>query len=223
MVLLMKCVKIAPVLIAVVLTTAGCQSGGSKAADSASPSEAASGSCDKSLSTPVKAAMKRVADIPVSAKTSFIGDPQRAAEQVVARYEAGGVGDLTSIAFCGAYKGSSGLDSVMVNYDLPQTTPEKGKAAEIFKEYRMGKTALAGVKVGVLYFECSSGKLGGSAGTTVLIRGEVRSRYEASESAAAARKDNLHILHDSSRTLASLLDCKSNSGLSDTFTMPSEA
>lgn len=66
--------------------------------------------------------MKRVADIPVSTRTSFIGDPQRAAEQVVAR-------------------------------------------------------------------------------------------YEASESADAARKDKLHILHDSSRTLASLLNCKSNSAL----------
>ncbi len=218
----MKCVKITPVLIAVALTTASCQSGGSKAADSASRSPA-SGSCDQSLGAPVKKAMKRVAGMPVSAKTSFIGDPQRTAEQLVARYEVGGVGDLSSIAFCGAYKGSSGLDSVMVSYYLPQSTPEKGKAAEIFKEYRMGKTALAGVKVGVLYFECSSGKFGGGAGTTVLIRGEVRIRYEASESADAARKDNLHILHDSSRTLASLLDCKSNSGLSATFSMPSEA
>lgn len=223
MVLLMKCVKIAPVLIAVALATAGCQSGGSKAADAASPSGAASGSCDKSLGTPVKAAMKRVADIPVSAKTSFIGDPQRAAEQVVARYEAGGVGDLTGIAFCGVYKGSSGLDSLTVSYYLPQSTPEKGKDAETFKEYRMGETALAGVKVGVLYFECTSGKFGGTSGTSVLIRGEVRSRNETSESAAAAREDNLHILHDTSRTLASLLNCKGNSGLSDTFSMPSEA
>lgn len=222
MVLLMSRLKIALVLIAVALTTAGCQGGGSTAADAASPSEAASRSCDKSLSTPVKEAMKRVAGFPVSVKSSFIGDPQRAAEQVVARYEAGGVGDLTSIDFCGAYKGSSGLDSVMVSYYLPQSTPEKGKVAEIFKEYRMGKTALA-VKVGVLYFECASAKFGGTSGTSVLIRGEVRSRNEASESAAAAREDNLHILHDTSRTLASLLNCKENSGLSDTFSMPSEA
>ena len=223
MVLLMKRLKIAPVLIAVVLAAAGCQGGGSKAADATSPSEAASGSCDRSLSAPVKAAMKRVADLPVSAKTSFIGDPQRAAEQVVARYEAGGAGDLTGIAFCGAYKGSSGLDSVMVSYYLPRSTPEKGKVAETFKEYRMGKTALAGVKVGVLYFECVSGKFGGTSGTSVLIRGEVRSRSEASESAAAAREDNLHILHDTSRTLANLLNCQEDSGLSDTFSMPSEA
>ena len=218
----MKRLKIAPVLIAVVLTVAGCQGGGSKAADSASQSPA-SGSCDKSLSSSVKEAMKRVADIPVSAKTSFIGDPQRTAKQVVARYEAGGVGDLADIAFCGAYKGSSGLDSVMVSYYLPQDSPEKGKAAATFKEYRMGKIALAGIKVGVLYFECTSGKFGGSSDATVLIRGEVRSRYEASESAAAARADNLRILHDSSRTLARLLDCESNSGLSDAFSMPAEA
>lgn len=164
----MKRLKVAPVLIAVALTTAGCQGGGSKAADATSPSEAASGSCDKSLSAPVQAAMKRVADLPVSAKTSFIGDRQRAAEQVVARYEA-------------------------------------------FKECRMGKTALAGVKVG------------GTSGASVLIRGDVRSRSEASESAAATREDNLHILHGTSRTLASLLNCKENSGLSDTFRMPSEA
>jgi hypothetical protein len=222
MVLLMRRLKIVPVLIAVTLTVAGCQGGGSKAADSASQSSA-SGSCEKSLSSSVKQAMKRVADIPVSMETSFIGDPQRTAEQVVVRYEAGGIGDLTDIDFCGAYKGSSGLYSVMVSYSLPQDSPEKGKAAKIFKEYRMGKLALAGVKAGVLFFECTGGKFGGSPGATVLIRGEVRSRYGATESAAAARADNLRILHDSSRTLASLLNCESNSGLSDTFSMPSEA
>ncbi|MFI6405271.1 hypothetical protein [Streptomyces sp. NPDC050548] len=222
MVLLMKCPKMTPVLIAVALTVAGCQGGGSKAADPPSRSPA-SESCDRSLSSSVKAAMKRVADIPVSVKTSFIGHPQRTADQVVARYEAGGVGDLSSISFCGAYKGSSGLDSVMVSYYLPEDSPGKGQAAETFKEYRMGKLALAGVKVGVLYFECTSGKFSGSSGAPVLIRGEVRSRYEASESAAAARTDNLRILHGSSRTLASLLNCETSSGLSDTFSMPPEA
>ncbi|WP_225840072.1 hypothetical protein [Streptomyces sp. NK08204] len=118
-------------------------------------------------------------------------------------------GDRKIFAFCGAYEGLSGLDSVGVDFSLAQELPEKGEAASIFTKYIMGKTALASTKVAVLYFNCSSGKFDGA---TVLIRGEVRSRYDVTEPPAAAREDNLRILHDSSQTLSALLKCKAGTG-----------
>ncbi|MDQ0832829.1 hypothetical protein QF032_004673 [Streptomyces achromogenes] len=125
--------------------------------------------------------------------------------------------------FCGAYKGSSGLDSVRIRFSLAEDPPGKGKAASIFKEYRMGKAALAGVKVGVLYFECTSDKFSAGAGATILLRGEVRSRYETSEAEDAARQDTLGVAYESSRALAGLLVCKAGGGLPASFTMPPEA
>ena len=86
----------------------------------------------------------------------------------------------------------------------------------------MGKSALGGVGVGVLYFECSSKKFSLGAGATVLVRGEVRSRYQTSEPEDAAREDNLRIIYESSRALSDLLDCQSNAGLPVSFSMPPE-
>ncbi len=86
----------------------------------------------------------------------------------------------------------------------------------------MAKTALAGVKVSVLYFECSSKKFSLGAGATVLIRGEFRATLEPSEREDAARQDTLRVVYESSRILSGLLNCKSNAGLPATFTMPPE-
>lgn len=218
---MIKSLKIAPVLIAAVLVMTGCQDGESKGGSSASQSPAAL-SCDKVLSTQAKEAMKRVAGISASTEAVFIGDVQRTADELVGQYDAGVNDPNADIDFCGAHRGSSGLASAFVRFSLPQEVPEEGKVASIFKEYSMGKAALAAAKVGVLYFECSSEKFGGGAGTAVLVRGEVRSSYEATESEAAAREDNLRIVYESSRALSGQLQCKSNSGLSADFKMPTE-
>lgn len=212
---------IASASIAVVLLTAGCQGGKSKSGSAASPSSAEV-TCDKVLSTQAKEAMRRVADIPESAKTSFLGDPQGAAGGLVAKYDAGAAKERDYEYFCGVHEGSAGLASAQVRFSLVQEFPKKGEAASIFKEYRMAKVALAGVKVGVLYFECSSKKFSLGAGATVLVRGEVRSLYETSESESAAREDTLRIVYESSRALSELLDCGSNAGLPATFSMPPE-
>jgi hypothetical protein len=166
--------------------------------------------------------MKRIADIPASVKTTFLGDPQGTADGLVAQHDAGTASEWDEEDFCSVHKGSAGLDSVQVRFSLADEPPKDGQTASIFKEYRMAKAALAGVKVGVLYFECSSKKFSLGAGATVLIRGEVRSRYETSESENAAREDTLRIVYESSRVLSDLLDCKSNAGLPDSFTMPPE-
>ncbi|MGI5194462.1 hypothetical protein ACQEVY_12640 [Streptomyces sp. CA-288835] len=211
----------ASVTIAAVLATTGCQSEESKSEGGASPSSTEV-TCDKILGAQAKAAMKRIADIPESVKVTFLGDPQGAADGLVAQYDAGTASEWDDEDFCGAHKGSAGLDSVQVRFALAQEIPKKGEAASIFKEYRMAKAALAGVKVGVLYFECSSEKFASGAGATVLVRGEVRSRYETSESEDAAREDTLRIVYESSRAFSGLLECKSNAGLPANFKMPPE-
>ncbi|MEV6178663.1 hypothetical protein [Streptomyces sp. NPDC052015] len=203
------------------LMVAGCQGEDSKSDDTATPS-AAEVTCGEILSAQAKAAMKRIANIPASVSTSYLGDPQGAVDGLVAQYDAGTASEWNDEDFCGAYKGSAGLDSVRVRFSLAEEPPEKGNVASPFKEYRMAKAAIAGVKVGVLYFECFSDKFSSGAGATVLVRGEVRSRYETSESADAAREDTLRIVYESSRALSDLLDCKSNAGLPASFTMPPE-
>ncbi|MFG2128257.1 hypothetical protein ACGFNV_10695 [Streptomyces sp. NPDC048751] len=166
--------------------------------------------------------MKRIADIPASVETTYLGDPQRAADGLVAQYDAGTASEWAEEGFCAAHEGSAGLDSARVTFSLAQEVPEEGKVASIFKEYRMAKAALAGIKVGVLYFECSSGNFASGAGATVLVRGEVRSRYETSEAEGAARKDTLRVVYEASRALSKLLGCKSNAGLPSSFSMPPE-
>lgn len=211
----------ASVSIAAVLMTSGCQDGKPKSEGAASPSSAEM-TCAKLLSAQTKAAMKRISDIPESVKTTFLGDPQGAADGLVAKYDSGTASEWDYENFCGAHKGSAGLESVKVRFSLAQELPEKGEVASIFKEYRMGKAALAGIKVGVLYFECSSEKFASGAGATVLVRGEVRSRYETSESEDAAREDTLRIVYESSHTFSDMLECKSNAGLPADFKMPPE-
>jgi hypothetical protein len=208
-----KSLAMAPLLLAVALVATGCQDEGTKA------QHAAKASCDKLLSTRAKAAMLRVAGIPASAETEFLGDPQRTVDQLAEQYLKGKA-DSQDFTLCGAYKRSSGLDSVRVQFSLAHELPEKGKSASFFKEYRMGKAALAGTKVAVLYFECTSAQF---SGTNQLVRGEVRSRYEVDEPSTAAREDNLRIVHDSSRALSGLLKCKAGSGVTDSFKMPPAA
>jgi hypothetical protein len=166
--------------------------------------------------------MKRISDIPASTKATILGDPQRAADGLVAQHDTGTVSEWDDEYFCSAHRGSAGLDSARVEFSLAEEPPEAGQVASIFKEYRMAKSALAGIKVGVLYFECSSKKFSSGTGATVLVRGEVRSRYETSEPEDAAREDTLRIVYESSRILSGLLDCKSNAGLPNSFTMPPE-
>ncbi|MDN3265546.1 hypothetical protein QWJ26_38235 [Streptomyces sp. CSDS2] len=84
----------------------------------------------------------------------------------------------------------------------------------------MGKAALVGPKTASLYFDCSSAKFGG---TTQLLRGEIRATYEDTEPPAAARKDHLRVLHDSSRALSDLLGCEGGSGITGEFVMPPAA
>ncbi|MGW2380755.1 hypothetical protein [Streptomyces sp. YU58] len=217
----MRTLKIATVLIAVTLTMTGCSEGESKGGNSSSQG-GTDEPCDKVLNTQTKEAMKRIADIPESTETKFIGDLRRTADELVAQHDSGTNNPNHDIEFCGAHRGSSGLPSVFVRFSLPEELPEQGRVASIYKEYEMGKMALGGIKVGVLYFECSNGKFAADSRTTVLLRGEVRSRYDVTESEDAARKDNLHIVYESSRALSNLLDCNSNSGLTGSFKMPPE-
>ncbi len=212
---------VALVSIAAVLAMAGCQSGESKSGPSASPSSAEV-TCERVLNAEAKAAIKRIADIPRSVKVTYIGSPQRTADHLVALHDAGNVSEWDEANFCGAHKGSAGLESVQVKFSLAEESPKTGHAASIFKEYRMAKAALAGIKVGVLYFECSSKKFAAGAGATVLVRGEVRSRYETSEPEETAREDTLRIIYESSRALSDLLGCNSNAGLPSSFSMPPE-
>ncbi|WP_159053166.1 hypothetical protein [Streptomyces regalis] len=212
---------IAAVSIAAIFLTVGCQGGESNDGRSVKPS-AAEVTCDKIMSAQAKAAMKRIADIPDSAKVAYLGNPQGAADDLVALYDTGTASEWDEVDFCGAHKGSEGLGSVQVRFALADKLPEEGNVASIFKKYSMAKAALAGVKVGVLYFECSSKNFASGAGATVLVRGEVRSRYETSEPEEAAREDALRIVYESSRAVADLLACKSNAGLPGSFTMPPE-
>ncbi|MFI5677774.1 hypothetical protein [Streptomyces cellulosae] len=208
-------------LLAAAFAMVSCQAEVPKSGSAASPSSA-EGTCEGILDAQVKAAMKRIADIPQSVKVTYLGNPQRTADHLVAQHDVGSASEWDDTNFCGVHTGSTGLESVRVSFSLPEEPHETGHAASIFKEYKMAKAALAGVKVGVLYFECSSKKFAMGAGATVLIRGEVRSRYETSEPEEAAREDTLRIVYESSRALSDLLGCKSNAGLPSSFSMPPE-
>ena len=217
----MKNLKFTLSLIATALVITGCQGDDSQKSDPTSQSPE-KGSCGSILNAQTKEAMNRIGNIP-EATASYRGDPQRTVDWLIGQHMTGKIDPYKDMTFCGAYKGSSGRDSVMVSFSLAQEAPAEGKAASVFTEYRMGKSALASTKKGVLYFECIGGKFGGESGESVLIRGESQNRYsEVTESPDAARKDNLHIVYESSRTLSGMLGCKSNSGLSSSFKMPPE-
>ncbi|MFE8011438.1 hypothetical protein ACFU3O_01700 [Streptomyces antibioticus] len=74
--------------VAAVLTTTGCQGGDVRGgAGGASPSSEKA-TCTKVLSAPARAAMERVAGIAAPAKATYLGDPQGAADGLVAQYDA---------------------------------------------------------------------------------------------------------------------------------------
>jgi hypothetical protein len=174
------------------------------------------------LSTQGKQAVRRVADIPASQSISFYGDPQDAADKLVAQYAAGAAGDFDEVSFCRIHQGSAVvIPEVEVKFSLTQKLPESSKQS-ILDDYRMGKSASAGAKVGLLYFECSSKRFALGAGATVLVMGASRVSGEVTEPEDKAQQDNLRIIYESSRTLSGLLGCKSNAGLPSSFTMPPE-
>ncbi|MFE0449817.1 hypothetical protein ACFW2D_00715 [Streptomyces sp. NPDC058914] len=155
-------------------------------------------------------------------KISYYGDPEDTADELIANFDAGTPEEATRLDFCSFYKGNEVVTpSVRVRFSLEQEVEALGENS-IVDEYRMGKSARAGDKLGILYFECTSDRFYLGAGSTVLIRGESRVSFEAAETGTAAREDNLRIIHDSSRAFADLLDCKSNAGLPAGFTMPPE-
>jgi hypothetical protein len=211
-------VAVAVAVAVALLALTGCQSEEPKDNGSASQSSAKD-SCSKSLSTQGEQAVRRVSD--ASQKLTFYGDPQDAAGQLVAQYDSG-VRDK-EVSFCRIHQGSSVVTpEVEVRFSLVQEVPEPSKDS-IVTEYRMGESASAGVKVGILYFECTSKKLSLGAGATVLVHGVSRVSGEVTEPEDAARQDNLRIIYESSRFLSKLLGCKSNAGLPTTFAMPPEA
>ncbi|MGW3017695.1 hypothetical protein [Streptomyces longwoodensis] len=210
-----------PLLTAAILLVAGCQ-GEDKQSGSQAPARTEGPSCAHVFSTQGKEAVKRMADIPASSSATFLGRPQEAAERLVAQYDAGTPDKSRAVDFCDVHKEAAGLDSAQVSFSLAEDVPERGRSASIFKEYRMAKAALVGTKVGVLYFACASKQLAAGKGGTVLVRGEVRSRYETSAPDSTARQDALRVIYESSFSFSKLLGCKSNADLPETFTMPPE-
>ncbi|MBO7937212.1 hypothetical protein JTP77_014930 [Streptomyces sp. S9] len=207
--------------VAAALMTSGCQGGDVRGgAGGASPSSEKA-TCTKVLSAPARAAMERIAGIAAPAKATYLGDPQGAADGLVAQYDAATASEYDYEEFCGVHRGEAGVPAARVRFSLAEEAPE-GEAARIFKRYRMGKAALAGVKVSVLYFECSSTTFSLGAGATVLVRGEFRATNEPSESEDAAREDTLRVVYEASSALSGLLDCESHAGLPSSFTMPAE-
>jgi hypothetical protein len=210
-----------PLLTATILLLAGCQ-GEDKQGGNEAPARTEGPSCAQVFSAQGKEAIKRMADIPASSSTTFLGHPQEAAERLVAQYDAGTPDKSSAVDFCDVHKEAAGLDSAQVSFSLAQDVPERGKSASVFKEYRMAKAALVGTKVGVLYFECTSKRWAAGTGATALVRGEVRSRYETSAPDSTARQDALRVTYESSLFLSELLGCKSNADLPAAFTMPPE-
>lgn len=211
----------APLLIAAALVVTACQGGESKGENSASQSSAKK-SCENALSAQGKQAVRRVSGIPASREISFYGAPQETADELAAQHDSGTADVFDEIPFCRIHEGSSVvIPEVEVEFSLAQDIPEPSKDT-IVKEYRMGKSASAGAKVGILYFECSSKKFSLGAGATVLVMGVARVSGEVTEPEGMARRDNLRIIYESSRALSKLLDCKSNAGLPASFTMPPE-
>ncbi|MEU3525564.1 hypothetical protein AB0E62_17105 [Streptomyces sp. NPDC038707] len=202
-------------LLTVALAVTGCQEGDAQSKDPAHQNNTGH-SCSQVLSAEAKAAMLRLADTPASTKAEYLGEPRRTAEQLAAQYLTGKT-DETGLSFCGAYTKSSGPASVEVEFSLSRRLPRERATATDFTRYRMGKTALVGTKTAFLYFDCASAKFDG---TTQLVRGEVRTAHENAEPPAAARKDHLRVLHDSSRALSGLLGCETGSGITGPFVMP---
>ncbi|WP_225823246.1 hypothetical protein [Streptomyces naphthomycinicus] len=203
------------VLLALAVAATGCQSDES-GAGSPSAQRTEGKSCGELLDTQTKAAMRRLADVSASAKTEYSGHPQRVADQLATQYLTGKTDSRWSY-FCGAYVGSSGLDSVKVQFSLTRELPPKESTTSDWKYYRLGKRTHIGRKAGFLYFDCSSAKFGG---TTQLVSGEVRSSRDVTESLASAHEDNLRVLHNSGRALSALLKCRAGSGITGSFTMP---
>lgn len=208
-----------PVLITATLVMTGCQGGEPKDGNSASQSSAKE-PCGEVLSEMGEEAVRRVAD--VRGEVSYSGSPQAAADELILQQTTGEAKGSNFVDFCRFYKGSSVVTpAVRVIFSLEQEVSTLGKDP-IVNEFRMGKSARAGERLGILYIECSSEKFSAGAGATVLVRGESRMNDEITESEAAAQKDNLRIIYESSRALVGLLDCKSKAGLPATFTMPPE-
>lgn len=212
----------ASLLVAASFMVSGCQGGGSKGDNSASPSPG-KWSCAKIVSARTEDAVRRTAGIHDSVGIRFHGDPADVAGELIAKVDAGTPAEADHLEFCSIYRESGEvIPAVRVRFSVEEKVESLGKSP-IVREFRMGKSARAGDRLGILYFECSSAKFALGAGGTVLVRGESRVSFEPSETGAAAQEDNLRIVYEYSRAFADLLGCKSNAGLPATFTMPPKA
>ncbi|MEU7414155.1 hypothetical protein AB0B40_33425 [Streptomyces sp. NPDC042638] len=199
-------------LVTLVLAATGCQSGEAK---DERPS-AARTSCAEVLDAQTKSAIRRLADIPAPAKVEYEGDPALTANQLVTQYLTGKP-DQREYFFCGAYKDSSEHESVRIDFSLTHVLPRADTTGSEFQGYRMGKAARVSSRAGYLYFDCSSAKFDR---TTQLVHAELEPIFRVTETAAAAREDNLRVLHGSSRALSRLLGCEKGTGITGAFTMP---
>ncbi|MFE9626876.1 hypothetical protein [Streptomyces sp. NPDC006527] len=213
--------QIAPVLTAAFLAISACQAGGEGGEASPIPSPG-EWSCDKILGVQAEQAVRRVSGIPDSIKISRSGDPKDAADELVANYDAGTPDSADRLDFCRFYRGSEVvIPAVEVRFSLTRKVEALSKNS-IVDEYRMGRSARANDRLGILYFECTSDRFYLGGGATVLVRGESRVNPEPAASGVTAREDNLRIIYESSRAFSDLLGCKSNAGLPASFTMPPE-
>lgn len=128
----------------------------------------------------------------------------------------GQVGKAKDYGLCQVYATSGeGLD-LEISYSLSdEKSAASGGEDPAFVKYAIGRKALATVGKAVLYYDCVSAKLPGSAGAPAIIRGELNHRQDPTGNAQEVGERNLTILNSASLALAKNLGCERNGKLVD--------
>ncbi|MFG2030373.1 hypothetical protein [Streptomyces sp. NPDC048825] len=204
--------RTAGVLAASMLALAGLTGCGGGSEDSDEKSVAAEELCEGNLSTDAARAVENTSGTKefVPYDNSEVGD---AAEELTIDQ---GLGETKNHSVCSIYTPNSGdLAAIRIRFsvDTGDSLGESGHAAS-FKEYSVGREALASPQKAVLYIECRSSKFMGSENSPVLLRGELLNRDSPKGHAEDLRRANLTVLHSVTLALTKELDCADKAGLS---------
>ncbi|MER5226759.1 hypothetical protein [Streptomyces flaveus] len=188
---------------------AGC-SGGSE--DSDEKSATAGELCEGSLSTDAARAVESISGSKVFVPYDSSKVSEAAEELIVDQ----GLGETKSRSVCPIYTPSSGdfaAIQILFSVDTGDSLGKSGHAAS-FKEYAVGRKALASPQKAVLYVECRSSKFTGAENSPVLLRGALNNSDEPEGDTEKLRRANLTVLHSVALALTKELGCADKAGLS---------
>ncbi|MEU3920002.1 hypothetical protein [Streptomyces sp. NPDC029004] len=173
--------------------------------------------CDGALSADSGQAIEAVSGAKEFSQVSSGDGLQGVARSLVEDYSNQGATTAKDHTLCHVYssQSGSGLD-LEITYSLAdEKSAAVGGEDPEFAKYKIGRKALADTDKAVLYNECASKKLSGSASAPAIIRGQLKHRTEPEGNPQKAPVNNLTILNSASLALAKSLGCEKDGQLVD--------